>query len=64
MDTLASLLNKSIENITILNNELNKLKSSHNLLTNKYLESCNTIKNLQNKKNLRPSGDKKVIKNI
>ena len=49
MDTIATLLNKTIENITNLNSELNKLKSSHNILTNKYLDSCNTITYLQNK---------------
>jgi hypothetical protein len=49
MDTLATLLNKSIENITALNAELNKLKASHQLLTSKYLESCTIIKDLQSR---------------
>jgi hypothetical protein len=41
MDTLANLLNKALENINNLNEELSKLKSSHINLANKYIESWN-----------------------
>ena len=47
MDTLATLLNKALENINNLNDELNKLKSSHINLATKYIESCKTITNLE-----------------
>ena len=47
MDTLANLLNKALENINKLNDELYKLKSSHINLSNKYIESCKTIVSLE-----------------
>ena len=51
MDTLATLLNKSLENINKLNDEMNKLKASHIALMNKYNTSCQTISILEKKIN-------------
>ena len=41
MDTLATLLNKALENINNLNDEMSQLKASHITLINKYKASCN-----------------------
>ena len=49
MDTIATLLNKALENINKLNDDMSKLKTSHIGLLNKYASSCTTISNLENK---------------
>mgnify|MGYP000533443269 CR=1 FL=1 len=49
MDTLATLLNKALENINNLNDEMSQLKASHITLINKYKASCNTITCLEKK---------------
>ena len=49
MDTLAILLNKALENINNINDDMSQLKLSHITLINKYKASCQTIIYLEHK---------------
>ena len=49
METIATLLNKSIENISRLNDEIIKLRASHIELSKNYHKSCQIINDLESR---------------